>query len=179
MGSLNTGAAELHDVFSKDGVTFALDRPRRVAEIRFSRPDRRNALDQPAIDALLHILQSLKDDPAVLAVTMAGEGSAFCAGMDLKNTAPGSGPTQAGGSADPILARLAVMERGVAVIETSGRCRSLSSPRFTGPLWAQDSPWPPLATSGSAHRRLRSAPYSSGSASREAISGSPGFFRDS
>jgi methylglutaconyl-CoA hydratase len=55
----------------------------RVAQITLNRPEKRNALDQPTIDALTRELQRCAEDPAVRVVQISGAGSAFCAGADL------------------------------------------------------------------------------------------------
>src|SRR5256886_13888295 len=48
-----------------------------------NRPDKRNAIDSPMIDALLACLERADLDGNVRVVTLRGAGSDFCAGMDL------------------------------------------------------------------------------------------------
>ncbi|MEK9719742.1 MAG: crotonase/enoyl-CoA hydratase family protein, partial [Quisquiliibacterium sp.] len=54
-----------------------------VADVRLSRPDKMNALDQAMFDALVQTGQSLIDDRSLRAVVISGEGRAFCAGLDM------------------------------------------------------------------------------------------------
>ena len=48
-----------------------------------NRPDKKNAIDTPMIDALLTMLERADLDAAVRVVAVRGAGSDFCAGMDL------------------------------------------------------------------------------------------------
>jgi trans-feruloyl-CoA hydratase/vanillin synthase len=56
----------------------------RIAWLKFNRPDKRNAMNPPLNRAMLKALEELefRDDVGVLVLT--GEGSAWSAGMDLK-----------------------------------------------------------------------------------------------
>ncbi len=49
-----------------------------------NRPEKRNALNQPLIEALNHALASVENDKEVRALVLRGEGSSFCAGIDLR-----------------------------------------------------------------------------------------------
>jgi enoyl-CoA hydratase/carnithine racemase len=65
-----------------------------VADVRMTRPDKLNALDQAMFDALVATGLRLRDDSSVRAVVLSGEGRAFCAGLDFGNfqqMADGSG----------------------------------------------------------------------------------------
>ena len=53
-----------------------------VAEVRLNRPERRNAVNDEIYTGLLQAAASLRDDNAVRAIVLSGEGAAFCAGMD-------------------------------------------------------------------------------------------------
>ena len=55
-----------------------------VALLTLNRPQARNALSQPMIDALQSEFDAIATDPAVHVVVLAGAGPAFCAGHDLK-----------------------------------------------------------------------------------------------
>ncbi|MGE4221011.1 MAG: enoyl-CoA hydratase [Alphaproteobacteria bacterium] len=55
-----------------------------VATLTLNRPDARNALSLATMAALQAELDRIAVDPAVRAVVLAGAGSAFCAGHDLK-----------------------------------------------------------------------------------------------
>lgn len=54
-----------------------------IAIVKMNRPDKMNALDIDMFDALIEAGESLNEDPTVRAVVIAGEGKAFCAGLDL------------------------------------------------------------------------------------------------
>jgi methylglutaconyl-CoA hydratase len=54
-----------------------------VATVTLSRPDRRNALDPPTLEALRDAFGSLATDDGVRVVVLAGAGPAFCAGADI------------------------------------------------------------------------------------------------
>ncbi len=69
-----------------------------VSLITIDRPDRRNALSAPVIAALSDALDVARYDPATRAIVLAGAGTAFCSGMDLKE-ASRAGPS-ASASAD-------------------------------------------------------------------------------
>ncbi|MEJ8281458.1 crotonase/enoyl-CoA hydratase family protein [Pseudonocardia spirodelae] len=53
-----------------------------VAEVRLTRPDRRNALDVAMFSAIVHAAHALRDRADVRAVVLSGEGPDFCAGLD-------------------------------------------------------------------------------------------------
>ncbi len=61
--------------------------------LTLNRPEKRNALNQPLIEALNQALVSVENDKEVRALVLRGEGSSFCAGIDLKEVdeAAGSG----------------------------------------------------------------------------------------
>lgn len=54
-----------------------------VAAIALNRPDKRNALNDALLEALLGALDRVESDASVRAVLLRGEGSSFCAGVDL------------------------------------------------------------------------------------------------
>jgi len=54
-----------------------------IATLMMNRPDARNAMSLPLLDALHEALDGLPANPHVLVVT--GAGKSFCAGMDLKS----------------------------------------------------------------------------------------------
>ncbi|MER7014718.1 crotonase/enoyl-CoA hydratase family protein [Saccharopolyspora sp. NPDC000359] len=56
-----------------------------VADVRMSRPNKLNALDQAMFDALVATGLRLREDRGVRAVVLSGEGRAFCAGLDFGN----------------------------------------------------------------------------------------------
>jgi len=61
----------------------------RVGWIRMSCPETRNALSSALLGDLSRRLASAMTDPAVRVVVLAGTGSTFCAGADLKNRGAG------------------------------------------------------------------------------------------
>lgn len=66
------------------------------AVLTLNRPEKRNALNQPMIDALNNALVKFENDKEIRALLLRGEGSSFCAGIDLKEVdeaASGHNPT--------------------------------------------------------------------------------------
>jgi methylglutaconyl-CoA hydratase len=64
-----------------DPVLYELRGP--VAILTINRPDRRNALSQPLIKALVKSFERARVEVQVRCVILTGSGSTFCAGMDL------------------------------------------------------------------------------------------------
>lgn len=60
-----------------------------VTLVRLSRPEARNALTQEAVRQLGRVLDQIEHDPDCRVVVLAGEGQAFCAGLDLKDAMRG------------------------------------------------------------------------------------------
>lgn len=56
-----------------------------VAQVRFNRPDKMNALDPAQFDAIIAVGQELQTMKGLRAVVLAGEGRAFCAGLDISS----------------------------------------------------------------------------------------------
>jgi len=54
-----------------------------VADVRLSRPEKRNALDPAMFEALVAVGERLKTRPGLRAVVLSGEGPDFCAGLDF------------------------------------------------------------------------------------------------
>ena len=54
-----------------------------IADVRFNRPDKRNALDGEQFQAIVDAGESLKSNKKINAVVVSGEGASFCAGIDL------------------------------------------------------------------------------------------------
>jgi enoyl-CoA hydratase/carnithine racemase len=61
------------------------------AVLTLNRPEKRNALNQPLIDALDQALRKFEGDREVRALLLRGEGASFCAGIDLKEVDETSG----------------------------------------------------------------------------------------
>ncbi|MES2493673.1 MAG: crotonase/enoyl-CoA hydratase family protein [Pseudomonadota bacterium] len=71
-----------------DRVTVAMEE-NGVAHVRLARAEKLNAIDGPMVDSLLAAGQALHDWPGLRAVVLAGEGRAFCAGLDLSTMTDG------------------------------------------------------------------------------------------
>ena len=56
-----------------------------VADVRLSRPDKRNALDNAMFSAIAEAGERLKTEPGVRVVVLHGEGASFCAGLDFSS----------------------------------------------------------------------------------------------
>ena len=65
-----------------DRVTIAVD-AEGVAQVRLVRTDKLNAIDGAMVEALIAAGSALHGWPGLRAVVLAGEGRAFCAGLDL------------------------------------------------------------------------------------------------
>ncbi|MFA6220150.1 MAG: crotonase/enoyl-CoA hydratase family protein [Erythrobacter sp.] len=64
-----------------------------VAQVRFTRGDKMNALDPAQFEAIIEAGAALREMKGLRAVVLSGEGRAFCAGLDL--TSLGGEPTGA------------------------------------------------------------------------------------
>jgi enoyl-CoA hydratase/carnithine racemase len=72
-----------------------------VADVRLNRPEKLNALDQAMFAALVEVGEELKNNPAVRAVVLSGEGRGFCAGLDFgsfQQMAGAAGPDNTAGT---------------------------------------------------------------------------------
>ena len=74
-----------------------------IAEVRFNRPDKRNALDREQFAAIAEAGESLKSADGVRAVVLVGEGESFCAGLDFSifGDMAGGGNTGGGERGNP------------------------------------------------------------------------------
>jgi enoyl-CoA hydratase/carnithine racemase len=54
-----------------------------IADVRFNRADKRNALDGDQFSAIADAGERLKSEPGVRVVVLSGEGESFCAGLDF------------------------------------------------------------------------------------------------
>lgn len=61
------------------------------AVLTLNRPEKRNALNQPLIEALNQALAQFENDREIRALLLRGEGASFCAGIDLKEVDETSG----------------------------------------------------------------------------------------
>lgn len=58
-----------------------------VADVRFARPDKINALDTAQLEAIADAIATLAAMKGLRAVTLSGEGRGFCVGIDLESLA--------------------------------------------------------------------------------------------
>ncbi len=84
-----------------------------VADVRLSRPDKMNALDQAMFNALVETGGNLAKQPGLRAVVISGEGRAFCAGLDMGRFAQMAAPAE-GGKAVSRELRLGTRSHGIA-----------------------------------------------------------------
>ena len=63
--------------------------PPGVTVLRLRRPERRNAIDRAAAEALAAEVRSFEADPNARVAVLVGEGATFCAGADLQEIAAG------------------------------------------------------------------------------------------
>ena len=81
-----------------DSDTVRIEVVGRVCIISFNRPDRRNALHDDMYAPMMAAIEASADDPSVGCVVVTGEGSAFCAGGDVRDGSgrrpDGSRPTR-------------------------------------------------------------------------------------
>ena len=61
----------------------------RIARIRLTRPEARNALSNEIVDGLVKAAEEIERDRRVRAAVLSGDGEVFCAGGDLKAFAGG------------------------------------------------------------------------------------------
>ena len=68
-----------------------VERDGHVATLTLNRPERLNAISGPMLEQLSARLLELDADREVRAIVLTGAGQGFCAGLDLKDAAAGSG----------------------------------------------------------------------------------------
>ena len=66
-----------------------------VAQVRFTRGDKMNALDGALFEAVLEAGRALREMKGLRVAVLSGEGRAFCAGLDLSSMAAGGSNPQA------------------------------------------------------------------------------------
>lgn len=103
-----------------------------VADVRLSRPEKMNALDQAMFEALVETGSRLVSQPGLRAVVISGEGRAFCAGLDMGRFAQMAG-SEGGGTTAANELRLATRSHGIA-----------NSSQYAVLVW-QDIPVPVIA----------------------------------
>ena len=77
-----------------------------IADVRLTRAEKMNALDDAMFDALVAAGQRLTGNASVRCVVLSGEGRAFCAGLDMGSFGRiGSGDTDVPGAGKPLATR--------------------------------------------------------------------------
>jgi enoyl-CoA hydratase len=69
--------------------TIIYEKANGIAEIRFNRPHRLNAVVEALYDDLFKALEDAEQDRAITTVVLTGEGRAFCVGADMKEHGKG------------------------------------------------------------------------------------------
>jgi enoyl-CoA hydratase/carnithine racemase len=72
-----------------------------IADVRLTRPDKMNALDDAMFEALIDTGDSLAQNPSVRVIILSGEGRAFCAGLDMGSFARMATPSTLEAGATP------------------------------------------------------------------------------
>ncbi|MEQ9145838.1 MAG: crotonase/enoyl-CoA hydratase family protein [Parvibaculaceae bacterium] len=87
-----------------------------VADVRLTRSDKMNALDDAMFKALIETGERMKTEKGVRAVVLSGDGRAFCAGLDMGNFGKMADSGDSGTSGKPAKKRsnLAPRTHGVA-----------------------------------------------------------------
>jgi len=96
---------------SEERVTITIED--HVADVRFNRPDKINALDGAQFAAIVDAGERLKSEPGVRAVVISGNGRGFCAGLDFGSFQAMAG----GGGGDDRPPRESRPQRGVGDLE--------------------------------------------------------------
>jgi 2-(1,2-epoxy-1,2-dihydrophenyl)acetyl-CoA isomerase len=81
---------------SVDGLKVELDNA-GVLRVTLDRPDKRNALDDGMVAALIDTVESAGQDEAVRVILLAGAGDHFCGGFDIVSRNDGVGRNRSGG----------------------------------------------------------------------------------
>lgn len=72
-----------------------------IADVKLTRADKRNALDNPMFLALAEAGERLKNEDAVRVVVLSGDGASFCAGLDMSSMQAIGGSKPAENSGNP------------------------------------------------------------------------------
>ncbi len=67
---------------NQERVTLTVDN--HVGIVKFNRPDKMNALDSEQLKAIIQVGKEIESNPEIRVVVLAGEGRAFCAGIDVQ-----------------------------------------------------------------------------------------------
>jgi enoyl-CoA hydratase len=95
-----------------------VDQDGPVTVVTIDRPERRNAVDQPAAAALAGAFRAFDRDPGAAVAVLTGAGEAFCAGADLKAIAAGEALRVAADGDGPMgVTRLRLSKPVLAAVE--------------------------------------------------------------
>jgi len=81
-----------------------------VMEIRFNRPEKKNALTRAMYDGVVAAFASAEDDPSVRVIMLTGTGDTFTSGNDIKDFQQRAGTSNAP-AASPFLTALATLKK--------------------------------------------------------------------
>ena len=70
-----------------DGLVVEHDGP--ILRMRLDRPERRNAITDPIVYALVDLVDAASSDEGVRVIHLSGNGDHFCSGFDLGERTPG------------------------------------------------------------------------------------------
>ncbi len=77
-----------------------------IADVRFNRVDKYNALSPAMFEAIIAAGESLTNDPRVRVVVLSGNGRGFCAGLDMGSfQGMANGPRSSGGGTAALMTR--------------------------------------------------------------------------
>lgn len=79
-----------------DGLDVIVHADRGVLELTIDRPDRRNAVTDDIVQALLTAVEAAGSDDDVRVIRLSGRGDHFCSGFDLAGRAKPDGPVRTG-----------------------------------------------------------------------------------
>jgi enoyl-CoA hydratase/carnithine racemase len=79
-----------------------------IADVRLTRPEKRNALDREMFSAILAAAEQVGADPSVRAVVLSGQGKGFCAGLDMSLFAAMAGSDGSGDRSDGVVGSIRV-----------------------------------------------------------------------
>jgi enoyl-CoA hydratase/carnithine racemase len=89
-----------------------------IATITLNRPDRLNAITIPMLNSLSKALRDADQDTGVRVIVLTGAGRGFCAGLDLKDVAAGTG---IGGDGAGLAARFDLASSPPVVLHTTDK----------------------------------------------------------
>ncbi len=105
-------------------VFYRVEKNGEIARVFLNRPEKKNAMNPPAWTELIPIMKDIDEDDAIRVVVISGEGSDFCAGIDLVGMMPElpelMDREQKGGVKLKLYQKILRMQEGLSCIE---QCR--------------------------------------------------------